>query len=73
MIQTFRKIRKLRQKPAHAVNEDAFDQKYFREQRELIIEGYGAIRTLRLILANNPATHGHAVPDWLQEGKIYTR
>jgi hypothetical protein len=73
MFENFRKVRKLRQKPAHAVNEDIFDQKYFREQRELIIDAYGAMRTLRLILANHPRTRGHEVPEWLYKGEIWTR
>lgn len=54
MISAFRKVRKLRQKPAHAVKEDMFDQKYFKDQRQLVIESYDAIRTLRLMFANHP-------------------
>lgn len=73
MINTFRKVRKLRQSPAHAVNEDVFDQKYFKQQRRLIIEAYGAVRTLRLIFANHPKVRGYeGVPDWLYKGEIWT-
>lgn len=54
MISTFKNIRKLRQKPAHKVNSDSFDQKIFKAQREIIISAYKAVRTLRQILANNP-------------------
>ena len=50
MIQTFQKIRRMRMKPAHKVDEDRFDQEYLKEQRKLIIDAYCAIRTLRLIL-----------------------
>jgi hypothetical protein len=53
MLEAFRKVRKLRQTPAHAVSEDEFDQKYFKEQRQLVFDAY-AVRTLRLILANHP-------------------
>ncbi len=73
MIAMFKQVRKLRQKPAHAINENEFDQKYFREQRELIIDAYGAVRTLRLIFANDPRTKSHTVPDWLYKGEIWTR
>ena len=71
-IATLRKIRKMRQKPAHIVNEDQFDQKYFKEQREIIIDVYSAIRTLRLMFANHPRVKSAKIeiPDWLQEGKI---
>ncbi len=73
-MRALRKVRKLRQKPAHAFNEDQFDQKYFKEQREIILEVYIAIRTIRLLFTNHPKV-GAAnieVPDWLYEGKIWT-
>ena len=54
MIATFKKVRKLRQKPAHKVNTDSFNQDIFKKQRQIIINSYDAIRTLRMILANHP-------------------
>jgi hypothetical protein len=70
MIATFRKIRKLRQKPAHAIDDNQFDQSYFKEQRALMVEAYTAVRAMRLILGNHPKAKSHRVPDWLYEGKI---
>ena len=60
--------------PAHLVNEDQFDQKYFKEQREIIIDAYSAVRTIRLMFANHPRVKIEEIeiPDWLQEGKIWT-
>ena len=74
-IESLKKIRKLRQKPAHSVSENVFDQKYFKEQRELMIEAYGAIRTIRLMFANHPNVRESNlnIPDWLVEGKIWTQ
>jgi|LGVF01.1.fsa_nt_gb hypothetical protein len=72
MIATFKKIRKLRQHPAHAIDEDIFDQKYFRQQREIIIRAYEGIRLLRLIFADHPNVKEYIIPDWLQSGKIWT-
>ncbi len=54
MITTFKTVRKLRQKPAHKVNTDKFDQTIFKEQRELVIKAYDAVSTLRMALANHP-------------------
>lgn len=54
MFKALRTVRRLRQKPAHAVNENLFDQAYFKQQRQLIIDAYDALRTLRLVLANHP-------------------
>lgn len=70
MIKTFRAIRKMRQQPAHTTTEDEFDESYFAKQRELIIDAYKAIRTMRLLLANHPATKSHKVPEWLYKGHI---
>lgn len=72
MLETFREVRKLRQKPAHAINEDAFNQEYFQQQRALMIRAYGAVRTLRLLFTNHPRVRGYKVPEWLQTGKIWT-
>ncbi|MFZ1316929.1 MAG: hypothetical protein WAT31_02815 [Candidatus Saccharimonas aalborgensis] len=72
MFDTFKKIRKLRTKPAHSVEEDVFDQEYFKEQRALFIEAYKALRMLRLIFQNHPQADRNKIPDWLYEGKINT-
>ncbi len=72
-MKALRKVRRLRQKPAHVVNEDQFDQKYFKEQREIIIEGYDAIRTIRLMFANHPRVRAANidVPNRIYKGKIW--
>jgi len=73
MKSVFQKVRKLRMKPAHSVNEDAFDQKYFRMQRDLIMEAYNAIRTIRLIFANFPEVKldPPKISKMLFEGRIW--
>jgi hypothetical protein len=72
MIKIFRKVRNMRMKPAHKVEQDKFDQKYFKKQRQLMIEAYSAVRTLRLILANHPRTKNYIIPEWLYKGEIWT-
>ena len=37
MFKGFRSVRRLRQKPAHAVDKNIFDLRYFKEQRRLVI------------------------------------
>lgn len=71
MFETFREIRRLRQKPAHAINEDGFDQMYFQQQRELMIRAYEAVRTVRQALEFHPSVRGYKIPDWLESGKIW--
>lgn len=73
LIKAFRKIRKLRQEPAHRIGIDIFDQAIFREQRALIIEAYNAVRLLRMILALHPEVEVNPpqINDWLRDGKIW--
>ena len=54
-LSTFRKIRKRRQKPAHTLTSEEYDETLFEEQRALFREAYSAVRTLRLLIQNHPA------------------
>lgn len=72
MVARFRSIRKLRQSPAHTAEDSVFDQSIFKEQRQLIADAYGALRTIRLILANHPAVRDYEIPEQLFKGEIWT-
>jgi len=72
MIATFKEIRQLRQRPAHAIDDNVFDQKYIKQQRELIIRAYSGVRVIRLIFENYPEVKGHKIPDVIKSGKIWT-
>lgn len=72
-LAAFRKVRKLRQRPAHALDDDVFDQRYFVEQRVLMIEAYRGLRNLRLLFSNHPATRALEIPEWLKKPDIWTR
>jgi len=71
-ISALRDVRKQRQKPAHAIESDVFDQEYFKRQRELIINTYKALRTIRLIFAMHPLVKQAKIdiPRAIQEGTI---
>ena len=68
----FRKVRKLRQAPAHVINDDEFDQSLFKEQRSLVLEAYTAVRTIRQCLANHPAAATVEVSEQLYKGMIWS-
>jgi hypothetical protein len=70
MIKCFREVRKLRQRPAHALDNNNFDQAIYQKQRDLIFNAYTNVRLLRLILANHPRCKRVEIPDWLYLGKI---
>jgi hypothetical protein len=73
MLSTFRKVRKLRQKPAHKVESDTFDQAIFKKQRDIVINAYVAVRMLRLILANHPKVRANPpdISEQLSKGEIW--
>lgn len=73
MFASFRNVRNLRMKPAHAVSDNVFDQKYFKKQRELIKDAYNAIRTIRLVFTNFPSVKANPpkIDKLLFEGKIW--
>jgi hypothetical protein len=72
MVATFREVRRARQSPAHKAEDSTFDPNIFREQRELAMKAYNAVRTIRLMLANHPATRGYQIPEDLYKGEIWT-
>ncbi len=72
MFGNFRAVRNVRQKPAHKVEDNEFDQKYIAKQRGLIRQAFDAVRTLRMVLENHPAARDHEVPDYLREAKVWT-
>ncbi|MDP1787663.1 hypothetical protein [Nitrosomonas sp.] len=73
MMKTFRKVRQLRQEPAHKVNIDSFDQELFKKQREIVVNAYDSVRTLRQILANHPKVKANPpkIGEQLFNGEIW--
>jgi hypothetical protein len=70
-IAAFKEVRRLRQKPAHAIEDNQFDLSLIKEQRELIIRVYKAVRTLRLLFQNHPTANDYEIPESaLVEGRI---
>jgi hypothetical protein len=69
-IEAFRVVRRLRQKPAHTIQSNTFDQKYIEQQRDLIFDAYNAIRILRLLISKHSKVLSYDIPEYLVEGKI---
>lgn len=72
MISSFKKVRKLRMKPAHSLVDNNFDQEFFKQQRELIKKAYSAVKLIRIILNGHSACRDYKVEDVLYEGRIRT-
>jgi hypothetical protein len=72
MLRAFREIRRKRQRPAHAIDENVSDQKYFHDQRELMMRAYEGMRTLRLMLADYAQVDNIKIHSYVQDGRIWT-
>lgn len=72
MIRTLREVRKLRMRPAHALDNDAFRQELAKVQRELMIRVYGAVRLIRLMLSRDPRAAPVKLPPYIGDGNIWT-
>ncbi|MEM9291657.1 MAG: AAA family ATPase [Acidobacteriota bacterium] len=74
-LETLKKVRKLRQKPAHSLDDNRFDQGLIQEQIELLEHVYFAISTIRLAWQLHPRVQAKkiTVPRHLQELRITLR
>ena len=71
ILTPIRKIRGLRQKPAHTIDEDKFDILLPGQQDKLLIDVLQALHKLRLVLMSHPrARDKYQPPDWLDGDQI---
>lgn len=70
IVGSLQEVRRLRQKPAHAIQEDAFDPQYHQLQEDLIVQLYRSVCGIRLLFSKHPATKNYEIPDWLSPDKI---
>lgn len=69
IIKPLKKIRSIRQKPAHELISNGYDVTLHQKQFDLINDTYEAIRAIRLIFANHPLAKDVKVPEHLVSGK----
>lgn len=72
MLKSFRRVRQIRQKPAHKFEDNEFDQKYIKEQRELIATAFEGLRILRQFMEHHPDADGYEAPEHLRNAQIWT-
>jgi len=71
MIATLKEVRTLRNKPAHSLKENIFDQQYFHQQRDLARKVLEALRTLAQILAQHPKARKKPPTDPMASLKVW--
>jgi hypothetical protein len=69
IIEPLKKLRKIRQKPAHKLYENDYNERIWEDQKELMHEVYSAVRNIRLVLANHPLGKKVEIPQILFDGK----
>jgi len=68
IIAPLKKLRKLRQKPAHKLYSNDYNEQIWSDQKELMHLIYSALRGIRLMLANHPLCKDVQIPKTLYEG-----
>jgi hypothetical protein len=72
LIAPIKRLRQLRQKPAHSLEPDEFDRAIFKEQLDLIISLYNSLSGLRIAFQQHPACRDYELDEFLSSGKIRT-
>jgi len=70
IIQPLRKVRRLRQAPAHAFISDAFSASYRRERKEILWNVLNSLSNVRSTFARHPKGRGVQIPEWLDTDGI---
>ena len=67
IIKPLREVRRLRQKPAHRVEQDTYDKKFYTLQDDLVSKVYEALRNLRTLLATDASASSYEPPYWVRD------
>lgn len=69
IIKPLKMLRKIRQKPAHQLYDNLYDEAIWEDQKELMQSVYSAVRAIRLLLTNHPDCEKVIIPKILFEGR----
>lgn len=72
LMAPLRQVRQLRQRPAHALEQDQFDRAIFKQQFDLIESTYNSLWGLRVAFQQHPACVDYQLDEFLRSGKIRT-
>lgn len=67
IVAPLKKVRKIRQTPAHEVVNNEYDKSVYKEQNELIEEVFCSINELRIMLSRHPLAATVKIPDYLDD------
>jgi hypothetical protein len=71
VVSSLKRIRKLRQEPAHAIKDDEYDLDIPHQQDDLVLGVLKSLTLLRRLLMSHPAAQNqYRPPEWLDGDKI---
>ena len=70
IFKPFKEIRRIRQKPAHKIEDDKYDLSYTKEQNRILQDVYHRLMLIRLIFSKHPLVKDYSPPKWLKESRI---
>ena len=70
IVAPLRRVRQLRQSPAHKVEENVYSEEYEDQQHEILRAVYGSVVQIRETLSKDPAAPAIQIPTFLSEGSI---
>lgn len=69
IIAPLKKIRKIRQSPAHELYSNEYDVDVYERQKELVDESYEALRAIRSLFMGHPLAKAVKIPAYILNGK----
>ena len=70
IVNPLREVRRLRQNPAHKVEENKYAEEYETEQHRIFCAVYGSVSQLRYTLAKHPSAPQLSIPTYLEKHNI---
>lgn len=70
VIQPLRKVRRLRQTPAHTFTQDTFSEEYYETRKQHLWTVFNSLSNIRATLAKHRRAIHIEIPDWLDDGPI---
>lgn len=68
IMKPLRKVRELRQIPAHKFSKDDFSKEYYKERKWILWSVFNSLSNIRNTIGKHPDAAGIEVPEWLNEG-----
>lgn len=69
-LEPFRKVRKLRQKPAHSISNDIYNKQLLTEQKDIIELAYDSMKLLRQILQKHPTVRSYKLSSNIESLRV---